>query len=207
MSDKEIEEIEQPSLKRQVRDIIATAVISPHLTRNPFWDAAREILSLMKELGYRKPSPELREKIARLTEDRFRQPAESAGLQWDANFNYMLADEILALIVPKDRPEICCYCGNKADGAMLGMGASIAHADCAIHKLNELLDYDYDGKGKPIKIVGYIKHGISKDKPPNDDDRICPCDMCGKMRSKDEGGTTFTVCDECWDKIYKSPKG
>lgn len=29
--------------------------------------------------------------------------------------------------------------------------------------------------------------------------RIYPCDGCGKLRSKDEGGTTFTVCDECWD--------
>ena len=27
-----------------------------------------------------------------------------------------------------------------------------------------------------------------------------PCDKCGKLRTKAEGGTTFTVCDECWDK-------
>jgi hypothetical protein len=32
--------------------------------------------------------------------------------------------------------------------------------------------------------------------------RIYPCVECGKMRSKDEGGTTFTVCDECWDKAH-----
>lgn len=32
------------------------------------------------------------------------------------------------------------------------------------------------------------------------DDRIYPCRECGVMRSKAEGGTTFTVCDECWDK-------
>ena len=38
--------------------------------------------------------------------------------------------------------------------------------------------------------------------------RKYPCDMCGKLRSKDEGGTVFTVCDECWDKSYpKSSKG
>jgi hypothetical protein len=35
--------------------------------------------------------------------------------------------------------------------------------------------------------------------------RIYPCRDCGVMRSKSEGGTTFTVCDECWDKIYKKP--
>jgi hypothetical protein len=33
-------------------------------------------------------------------------------------------------------------------------------------------------------------------------ERIYPCDRCGKMRSKDEGGTTFTVCDECWNILY-----
>lgn len=27
-----------------------------------------------------------------------------------------------------------------------------------------------------------------------------PCDQCGKPRTKAEGGTVFTVCDECWPK-------
>jgi len=41
-----------------------------------------------------------------------------------------------------------------------------------------------------------------------DDERKYPCDMCGKLRSKNEGGTTFTVCDECWDKSHleETPK-
>lgn len=29
-----------------------------------------------------------------------------------------------------------------------------------------------------------------------------PCIDCGKLRTKAEGGTTFTVCDECWDKKH-----
>lgn len=33
---------------------------------------------------------------------------------------------------------------------------------------------------------------------------LYPCDDCGVMRSQNEGGTTFTVCDECWDKHYYS---
>jgi hypothetical protein len=37
-------------------------------------------------------------------------------------------------------------------------------------------------------------------KPLNDDDRVYPCMKCGILRSKNEGGTIFTVCDECWDK-------
>lgn len=36
-----------------------------------------------------------------------------------------------------------------------------------------------------------------------DKEKTCPCADCGKMRTADEGGTTFTVCDECWDKHYK----
>lgn len=30
------------------------------------------------------------------------------------------------------------------------------------------------------------------------EDRIYPCDKCGLLRSKDEGGAIFTVCDACW---------
>ncbi len=36
-----------------------------------------------------------------------------------------------------------------------------------------------------------------------EDDRIYPCDDCGKLRSKNEGGTTFTICDSCWEKHYR----
>ena len=32
-----------------------------------------------------------------------------------------------------------------------------------------------------------------------DTGRIYPCAECGIMRTKDEGGTTFIVCDDCWD--------
>ena len=38
-----------------------------------------------------------------------------------------------------------------------------------------------------------------------DDERIYPCIECGKMRSKAEGGTTFTVCDECWESTKSDP--
>ena len=38
---------------------------------------------------------EIRKEIEKLTENRFRPPAESAGLQWDKNFNSMLSGDIL----------------------------------------------------------------------------------------------------------------
>lgn len=38
-------------------------------------------------------------------------------------------------------------------------------------------------------------------------ERLYPCDRCGKQRTKAEGGTTFTVCDECWSIAYpKAPR-
>ena len=39
---------------------------------------------------------------------------------------------------------------------MLTMGYQMAHATCAIRKLNELLDPDYDGKVEPKKIIGLL---------------------------------------------------
>jgi len=36
----------------------------------------------------------------------------------------------------------------------------------------------------------------------NADPTKYPCDKCGKLRTADEGGTTFTICDECWKKKY-----
>jgi hypothetical protein len=44
---------------------------------------------------------------------------------------------------------------------------------------------------------------LSEGKAGKEDERIYPCDDCGVMRSKNEGGTTFTVCDDCWDAHYR----
>jgi len=35
--------------------------------------------------------------------------------------------------------------------------------------------------------------------------RIYPCAKCGTMRTKSEGGTTFTICDKCWDEENPKP--
>jgi len=43
---------------------------------------------------------------------------------------------------------------------------------------------------------------MSTQNPTSDDAKIYPCAECGVMRSKAEGGTTFTVCDACWDKLH-----
>ena len=31
------------------------------------------------------------------------------------------------------------------------------------------------------------------------DEMLYTCLDCGKLRTKGEGGTVFTVCDECWN--------
>ena len=40
---------------------------------------------------------------------------------------------------------------------------------------------------------------------PAESGRIYPCRKCGKLRTKAEGGTTFTVCDDCWDERPQKP--
>jgi len=52
----------------------------------------------------------------------------------------------------------CAYCGKKPDGAMLTMNSSMAHADCVIRKLNELLDPDYPclDEDEPIISVAWL---------------------------------------------------
>ena len=57
---------------------------------------------------------EIEKGIAELTEDRFRSPAEGAGLNWDVSFNRMLARDILRYLHSKgvrkaDREEEKCY--------------------------------------------------------------------------------------------------
>lgn len=39
-------------------------------------------------------------------------------------------------------------------------------------------------------------------KEMDEQERVYLCEDCGKPRTKSEGGTVFTVCDECWDKHY-----
>lgn len=39
-------------------------------------------------------------------------------------------------------------------------------------------------------------------KEPRLSEQTYPCAECGTLRTKAEGGTTFTVCDECWEKSH-----
>jgi len=39
-----------------------------------------------------------------------------------------------------------------------------------------------------------------------DEEKTYPCRECGVPRTKAEGGTVFTVCDDCWDKLHNTPE-
>jgi hypothetical protein len=43
------------------------------------------------------------------------------------------------------------------------------------------------------------RRALTSTTPPPAAEPKYPCDCCGLPRTKSEGGTTFTVCDHCWD--------
>jgi hypothetical protein len=51
--------------------------------------------------------------------------------------------------------------------------------------------------------VARAEHRDCTPPAPGGGEPLYPCDECGTMRTKAEGGTTFTVCDACWEKHYR----
>jgi hypothetical protein len=49
-----------------------------------------------------------------------------------------------------------------------------------------------------------MKEPKQKRCPIDWDEKIYPCEDCGLLRSANEGGLIFTVCDECWDNHFKA---
>jgi len=43
------------------------------------------------------------------------------------------------------------------------------------------------------------------EKPPAPPEPVYPCVRCGKTRTAEEGGDTFTVCDDCWEATKMTP--
>jgi len=78
-----------------------------------------------------------------------------------------------------------------------------------IEQSNELTWIIADGRQRGLTAGevsdSIIKSGYRKQSPVVDKEQY-PCKDCGKLRNKAEGGTTFTVCDECWDKHYGKAK-
>jgi hypothetical protein len=68
-----------------------------------------------------------------------------------------------------------------------------------VKKVNVLKAYE-DANKYPNQENSYV---IKMLFPEAFEEEKYPCKDCGILRTKDEGGTTFTVCDDCWDKKYK----
>jgi hypothetical protein len=47
---------------------------------------------------------------------------------------------------------------------------------------------------------------LGSPKGTKEEERIYPCAECGLLRTKAEGGTTFTVCDDCWENRFNRQK-
>lgn len=72
---------------------------------------------------------------------------------------------------------------EEAEGLLL-----LSHGRLRIHQEKDLADN--------------IQAFLTPTPPTEPKKELYPCDTCGTMRTKAEGGTTFTVCDECWDKEH-----
>ena len=52
-------------------------------------------------------------------------------------------------------------------------------------------------------VTTIYRDGTVEHTTPNteQEEEMYPCEECGVLRTKAEGGTTFTVCDDCWKEI------
>ena len=80
-------------------------------------------------------------------------------------------------------------------------GYNLAKAEIR-EKVDSNLSYVVDMP--PKKEVQVRFNRITVEKAEASLKKNYPCEKCGKPRTKAQGGTTFTVCDECWDKDEQS---
>lgn len=59
---------------------------------------------------------------------------------------------------------------------------------------------DVDPNWEEYAATRLLGAGLDPSKLDPVNTRIYPCLKCDKMRTKEEGGTTFSVCDDCWHK-------
>jgi len=144
--------------------------------------------------------------------------------RWDQHLRYDIGDEaankvldvVAALAAVRDQPN--CYPPNHPDCCEPGEGpnddtyreqptqetlplghsyqdsglvyADSKRADACMHETHS---------ASAIRVCG-LPERAHQPEPTQDIDRRYPCDKCGVLRTKTDGGTTFTVCDACWDE-------
>jgi hypothetical protein len=98
-----------------------------------------------------------------------------------------------------------CYYGSACDGEVLLHNCAVCIRLREIRELSRAALAEAAPTrcdcAEPSFHDGCEHRQVKSDAAPNH-----PCAKCGKPRTKAEGGTTFTVCDDCWD-AGQTPEG
>ena len=116
----------------------------PEVVKLSYKGIASNILDILEELGYRKPSPELREKIAEIVleyDDKLK--SFLAGLNDHPSFTECI-DALLALIVPKDKPPLL------SDEEILEAHSTVDLDSCRVKHCRE--DRTFIDSAKVVKL-------------------------------------------------------
>ena len=89
----------------------------------------------------------------------------------------------------------------------------MTYMEKAVGQLIHTLDDGVKRVDKAADRLRRYKNGDESDLPisratpeeESDDAEIYPCQTCEVMRSKNQGGAIFAVCDECWKTISWDP--
>ncbi len=95
---------------------------------------------------------------------------------------------------------------NKGTGEIFAQTQKEADALARIEKLRaavtRVVGCTLDTPCLPDGAIQQCRSTLIQDDADAKGETTYPCEKCGKPRTKAEGGTTFTVCDTCWDKHY-----
>lgn len=89
--------------------------------------------------------------------------------------------------------------GADITGYIKDLQSQLAKMREALEKIKESAGSTDPRKASLYKIYILAKEALALSGKEEERDAKYPCAKCGKLRTKDEGGTTFTVCDKCWD--------
>jgi len=123
-----------------------------------FEKALDQILAFIQEAGYLQME-EVRIEGSKAGNKELQEANDRQSDPLGMSCDHIVAPEARIADMKADLPAYCAYCGDEPDGAMLRMGNIMAHATCVIRKLNKLLDPDYEGKGEPDEVVGFLAKG------------------------------------------------
>lgn len=103
-------------------------------------------------------------------------------------------DDLKALVAENARLKTEVVAANKGAQVNALVNESLAKKlKLAVEALEYIANlYAGDARRISMETLKQIRGKVKEEK--------YPCAKCGTLRTKSEGGTVFTVCDECWDK-------